>query len=230
MNAPLRRHLAAWLGGWPPRRPLDVVGHAGRLRPGWDGRIYPALGVATPDGAVLSVPPDRARDAERLDGRPLDEVVAVLPGAIDRPELVGYTAIFRWSVDPAPLPEAGAWEPAADPGVPEWLRVFGGEVLVARDPATGAYQAGVGIKRHDGGGGELAVGTEPAARGRNLARRLVAQAARRILDEGGVPTYQHDPANVASARVAEAAGFPDRGWVSFGVSERFRPDNGQTSQ
>jgi predicted GNAT family acetyltransferase len=75
----------------------------------------------------------------------------------------------------------------------------------------------VGIKHHDRHGHELAVGTEPAARGRGLARRLVAQAARRILDEGAVPTYQHDPANIASARVAEAAGFPDRGWRSIAL-------------
>jgi predicted GNAT family acetyltransferase len=66
----------------------------------------------------------------------------------------------------------------------------------------------------------LAVGTVPEARGRGLARRLVAQAARRVLDEGAVPTYRHDFDNVASARVAEAAGFPDRGWRSYGVDPR----------
>ncbi|PWU56502.1 GNAT family N-acetyltransferase, partial [Micromonospora globispora] len=53
--------------------------------------------------------------------------------------------------------------------------------------------------------------------GRGLARRLVAQAARRVLDEGAVPTYLHAFDNPASARVAEAAGFPDRGWTSYGV-------------
>ncbi|MEO3777123.1 GNAT family N-acetyltransferase [Micromonospora sp. B11E3] len=77
--------------------------------------------------------------------------------------------------------------------------------------------AGAAIKRHDAHGHELAVGTVPAARGRGLARRLVARAARRVLDEGAVPTYRHDPANVASARVAAAAGFPDRGWWSYMV-------------
>ena len=90
-------------------------------------------------------------------------------------------------------------------------------MLIARDPESGAYLAGVGIKHHDTYGRELAVGTEEAARGRGLARRLVAQAARRIIDEGGVPTYQHDPSNVASARVADASGFPDRGWRSAGM-------------
>ena len=88
---------------------------------------------------------------------------------------------------------------------------------VPRRSILASYLAGVGIKRHDQYGHELSVGTEPEARGRGLARRLVAQAARRVLDEGAVPTYQHAFDNVASARVAQAAGFPDRGWTSMGV-------------
>ena len=48
----------------------------------------------------------------------------------------------------------------------------------------------------------------------------VAQAARRVLDEGAVPTYLHERDNHASARVAEAAGFPDRGWRAYGVYPR----------
>jgi RimJ/RimL family protein N-acetyltransferase len=146
-----------------------------------------------------------------------DELMAMLPTLLDRPDQRVYSGVFRWCDRPADLPEGGRWERADDPSVPEWLRPFGHEVLVARDPETGAYLAGVGLKHHDRYGREIAVGTEPAARGRGLARRLVAQAARRIHDEGAVATYQHDPANLASARVAEAAGFPDRGWRSFGM-------------
>lgn len=59
--------------------------------------------------------------------------------------------------------------------------------------------------------------TAEAVRGRGLARRLVAQAARRVLDEGAVATYLHARGNVGSARVAEAAGFADRGWSVLGV-------------
>jgi hypothetical protein len=40
-----------------------------------------------------------------------------------------------------------------------------------------------------------------------------------VLDEGALPTYLHSPANLASAAVAEAAGFPDRGWLAFGATE-----------
>jgi len=76
----------------------------------------------------------------------------------------------------------------------------------------GRYLSGVGVKRHDAFGHELAVGTDPAARGAGLAPRLVAQAARSALAGGAVATYVHDPDNVASARVADAAGLPDREW------------------
>jgi hypothetical protein len=47
----------------------------------------------------------------------------------------------------------------------------------------------------------------------------VAQAARRVLEEGAIPTYLHSFSNVASAKVAEAAGLRDEGWTAFGVSE-----------
>jgi len=46
----------------------------------------------------------------------------------------------------------------------------------------------------------------------------VAQAARTLLAGGVIPTYLHDPANTASAKVADAAGFPDRGWTAIGIA------------
>ena len=61
----LERHLADWLGAWPPAGELTIVGSEHRTRPGWDGKVYPVAGVATPDGAVLSVPPDRVEAAYR---------------------------------------------------------------------------------------------------------------------------------------------------------------------
>jgi GNAT superfamily N-acetyltransferase len=215
----LTLHLSSWLGQWPGRRPgLDVVGSTQRLRPGWDGRVHPVLGVRTPGSGVLSVPPDQLAALAPLADLGPDQLLAALPAALGKPNAVVYQGVFRWSATPAELPDAGIWVPADDPVVPAWLRVFGGEVLLALDPATGAYLAGVGIKRHDRYGRELSVGTEPAARGQGLARRLVAQAARRVIADGAVATYLHDPANLASARVAAAAGFPDLGWKIIGVA------------
>jgi GNAT superfamily N-acetyltransferase len=226
MQARLREHLNAWLGRWPsavsgsPGLAVDVVGSRQRERGGWDGRVFALLGIRSPDSSVLSVRRRRAsvvRAHAHQAGMTWDALVALLPTLLDRPDQRVYSGVFRWCEHPADLPDAGTWERADDPGVPDWLRPFGHEVLIARDPGTGAYLAGVGLKHHDRHGQEIAVGTEPAARGHGLARRLVAQAARRVIDEGAVATYQHDPANIASGKVAEASGFPDRGWRSLGM-------------
>lgn len=216
----LTAHLATWLGEWPAPVPLHVVASTRRVWPGWDGRTHPSIGIADPEsGAVLSVPPSaaaRVGDLAALTDRA--GVLAQLPALLGLPRRRTYEAVFRWTTDPARLPEVGEWVPPDQDGVPAWLRPFGGQVLVASDP-NGRHGAGVGIKRHDDHGHELSVVTSPTARGQGLARALVAQAARRVLDEGAVPTYLHAVSNTASARVAEAAGFPDHGWTSFGIGE-----------
>ena len=212
----LERHLATWLGAWPPAGPLTVVGSERRTRPGWDGKVYPVAGVATPAGAVLSVPPDLV-GAVREAGEDLDTVAAALPALMGRPDARFGRGVFRWCHELSDLsdPEA-VWLPPDDERVPPWLAVFNGDVLVHLD-GDGRYGAGVGRKRHDGFGQELSVATEEHLRGRGLARRLVAQAARRVADEGAVATYLHAITNRASARVAEAAGFPDTGWWVLGL-------------
>ncbi|TQM13891.1 GNAT family N-acetyltransferase [Pseudonocardia kunmingensis] len=211
----LAAHLRTWLGRWPGDGPgPTVVGWPARDEPGWDGGLHRVLGVTTPEHGVLSVPPPVADVVRAWLAAGRDP--AGIPAATG---IAGrwFDGVFRWCTAPAPLPDAGEWRPAGEPSVPEWLRPFGGEVLVAVDPASGEHLAGVGVKRHDAHGRELAVVTAPAARGRGLARRLVAQAARRVLDEGAVPTYVHARRNTASAAVATAAGFPDVGWSLLGV-------------
>ena len=217
----LDAHLRAWLGQWPPRDEVDVVGAEVRERPGWDGQVRPLLGVhARGLGTVLSVDPRHA-DAVRevieshggLTDRARASVAEVLGGGI-----VG-TGVFRHAEaipPPRQLPDAGIWVAVDDPRVPAWLHPFNGGVLLALDD-DGTYAAGLGVKRHDAVGQELSVGTDPAHRGRGLARRLVAQAARRLLAEGAAVTYLHAPDNHASARVADAAGFPDHGWKVIGL-------------
>ncbi|MEV1332034.1 GNAT family N-acetyltransferase [Micromonospora costi] len=212
----LQLHLATWLGQWPAGPGLHVVRSHRRAQPAWDGRLRPAIAVSTGRSTVLSVPPDRAAAVRALVDRPRERLIQALPAAVGQPDWTTHDGPFRWSLAPAPLPDVGEWIPPTSPGLPDWLRLFDRDVLVVRAP-DGRYLAGAAIKRHDKYGHELAVGTAPAARGRGLARRLVAQAARRVLDEGAVPTYLHNDDNRASARVAEAAGFPDRGWRSFGV-------------
>ncbi|MFI7079967.1 GNAT family N-acetyltransferase [Micromonospora sp. NPDC049903] len=211
----LHLHLATWLGQWPAGPGLHVVCSTRRARPAWDGRLRPAVAITAGASTVLSVAPDRVAAVRELTRRP-ESLPDALPAAVGHPRWVVHDDVFRWSVAPAPLPDVGEWVPSGAAGLPSWLRLFDRPVLVVRDD-RGRYLAGVGVKRHDRHGHELAVGTVPAARGRGLARRLVAQAARRVLADGAVPTYLHARDNAASARVAEAAGFPDRGWRSYGV-------------
>jgi GNAT superfamily N-acetyltransferase len=210
----LTRHLRSWLGAWPPSGQVTVAGSRSRVEPGWDGRVRPFAGVSTPGGTVLSVAPDRV-EAVRAAGSTLDELLDVVPGVLGQPGGVVGRGVYRYSVSPSPVAPVGEWVPADDPGVPTWLRPFGGEVLMVRE--NGEYVAGLGIKRHDDLGRELAVATEEAWRGRGLARGLVARAATAILLDGGVPIYLHGRGNAASARVAETSGFPDLGWFILGL-------------
>ena len=216
----LDRHLDAWLGAWPPPEgTIQVVASPARDRPGWDGAPHPMVGVVSPSGGIISVAPACAaavRDAvgERAPGQ-LAGARGAIAAAMGHPGARVLDGVFRWSSDPVAMPDAGQWVPAGDPAVPPWLRPFGGEVLVHLD--GGRYVAGVGLKRHHPTGWEIAVGTEPEARGRGLARALVSQAARRVVAIGAVATYIHAPDNTASAKVAAACGFPDLGWRSLGL-------------
>ena len=212
----LVEHLKSWAGAWPPDwEGVRAVANPRNALPAWDGLLHPVTGVVNAQGdGVIGLPPE-TYDLLGPDVPDIQALLAQLPGVLGRPELEAYQAIFRWSTSPTDLEDVGRWVDATHPAVPQWLHPFGGQALVVLD--DGVYVAGVGIKRHDDAGWEIAVGTEPAARGRGLARRLVTQAARHILEHGAIPTYFHDPDNVASAHVAEAAGFPDRGWTAFGT-------------
>lgn len=216
-NPRLMAHLRTRLGAWPPVGGFQIVAWPGHDEPGWDGGTLPGQGIESPEGTVLSLSPTLVGDVRSLDQervaaalRSPDAAVAV-PAALGRPDLRLGRAVFRWADHAARLPEIGEWADPGDPRVPTWLRPFNGGVLIAWN-AGGCYAAGVGIKRHDRYGQELAAATEPAHRGRGLARMLVAQAARRVLDQGAVPLYLHESTNLASAQVADAAGFPDLGW------------------
>ena len=193
------RFLQEWLGQWPPAEARHQVPWPLRAEPAWDGTIKPVQGVGDAEGRwVISIAPDRWSRPDPTEGLDL------------------FEGVFRWTESPAPIEPVGTWLPHDDATVPEWLRPFCGDVLVALDE-EGRYLAGVGLKRHLPSGWELAVGTAAPAPGRGLARRLVATAAAHVLDHGAVPLYLHTDDNVASAKAADAAGFPDRGWRALSV-------------
>lgn len=212
-------HLRAWVGAWPPAAPPLVVGNPRSDEPRWDGQIRPVLGVVDNRGrVVVGVPPAKAESAANPPFADLADLERDLPARLGEPDHQMFRGVFRWSDAPPSveeLPDAGVWLSHDDPRVPAWLRPFGGEALVALEDDV--YVAGVGIKRHDRWGHEIAVVTDKRAQGRGLARHLVAQAARKIVADGAVATYLHGADNIASAKVAEAAGFPDHGWSVLGM-------------
>ena len=71
----LSSHLSAWLGEWPTDGPtsLIITTSPNRTTPGWDGNVRPVAGVATPEGAVLSVPEEHVATVRSL-GTTLDQV------------------------------------------------------------------------------------------------------------------------------------------------------------
>src|SRR5215203_999818 len=219
LPALLRQHLTGWAGGLPAADGLRLVASPRNGEPGWDGRPQLLTGIADPAGrTVVAVPPAVAELLAHYQDPGGTRSLGLLPGLLGKAGHTVERVAFRWTEAPADLPDVGVWVDTAWPRLPGWLRPFGGQALVVFD-GHGQYLAGVGIKRHDQLGHEIAVGTEPQARGQGLARRLVAQAARRILDRGRIPTYLHTVDNAASSRVAAAAGFPDLGWSALMLSD-----------
>ena len=213
----LTAFLQSRLGAWPPKKPLEVIASDVREQPGWDGAIRPMVGVEAPCGTVLSYAPSCFPQAAEIDLVKLEDELGTsdahitVPKLFGRPEMHFGRAVFRYIDTPANFEDVGEWVSRDDPRLPSWLLPFNGDVLVVWDE-KGNYAAGVGLKKHNTFGHEISVGTEPAHRGKGLARKLVAQAARQILRDGAIPIYLHGDRNAASSRVAEQSGFPDLGW------------------
>lgn len=230
MTAALAAHLRAWFGAWPAGRGdgIEVVASERRDAPGWDGAVRPLIGAVRPDGtgALVVAPRLLEQVAAVAAGRSPDAVLdgdlrATVGELVHGPGAVLGGGVMRWIARGEDelsdeVDELGVWLDHDDDRVPPWLHPFGGDALVALDD-DGRYMAGVGVKRHDETGHELAVVTAEDHRGQGLARRLVATAARTELARVPVVTYLHGRGNVGSARVADAVGFRDRGWRIIGV-------------
>lgn len=215
-------HIQQWLGVWPPQIQYQIVVAPERDLPGWDGVAHPIQGIHSPEGSIVAVSPQYAHLFRDIDPEALILDLLRTPDANPRvstrlgiPVRAGMP-VFRWSERAAEQPEIGEWVLAEDPRLPDWLRPFGGDVLAAFDERD-SYVAGVGLKVHNHLAQEISVGTERDYQGRGYGRMLVAQATRSIIARGGIPIYQHDARNISSARVAEAAGFPDRGWRAIEI-------------
>ena len=141
----LHSHLVSWLGAWPPApRGVTVVAYEPRTRPGWDGHFHSVVGVATEEAALLSVPPAVADAVAGLvRQQDLETDLGALRSGIARAmESQGRLGRgrFRWSDSPTQTPDVGDWTPTDDDRVPEWLKPFNGDVLIAWDD-NGQYGA-----------------------------------------------------------------------------------------
>jgi GNAT superfamily N-acetyltransferase len=178
----------------------------------------PARAFERSGGVVVGVDP---RHAERLRGL-LDGPASVVP-ALDAiaKELPGhrFSGVARTGVViPPPAVEITVLD-ASDPRLPDWVHGhFVGEAWVVME--GGKVLSTAVLKRYDERLREISVGTAPAARGRGLARSVVAAAARSVLAEGRAVLYNHAVDNDASARVAESVGLHELGRYHAVVPDR----------
>jgi RimJ/RimL family protein N-acetyltransferase len=129
-----------------------------------------------------------------------DDAGAVLAACQD-PE------IQRWTTVPSPYTEADAVRYVTEVAPAAWAD--GGAVYAVVDAATGEPAGSIGV--HGMRDGVAAVGywTAPAARGRGLTSDALRTLTAWLVGEGGAGRVELvvEPANTASIRVAEAAGF-----------------------
>jgi GNAT superfamily N-acetyltransferase len=170
-------------------------------------------------GAVLAVAPQHAALVDRLLGGPgnvlrsLDLIAAELHGHL-------FSGVARTGVAiPPPMVPVTILD-ATDPRLPDWvLGHFTGEAWVVLDDGGQVLSTAV-LKRYDDRLREISVGTAERARGRGLARSVVAAAARHALSEGRAVLYNHAPDNFASAKVAESVGLHEFGRYHAIVPDR----------
>ncbi|HEY2602848.1 MAG TPA: GNAT family protein [Thermoleophilaceae bacterium] len=146
----------------------------------------------------------------------LDDVPA-MTAAVQDPE------IPRWTEVPSPYGEDDAREFIG--------KLQSGEIaelaLAIVDAADGALLGSVGLRLPQSSVGEIGYWVAASARGRGVAPRAVRLLSAWAFDEYGYARIQihTDPANAASQRVAESAGFTREGVLrSYGVVKGERID------
>jgi len=170
-------------------------------------------------GAVVAVAPEWAGLLrQHLDGpdtvrAALAAVAAAIPGHL-------FSGVARTGVAISPPVVPVTVVDTTDPRLPDWvIGHFTGEAWVVLGERGEVLSTAV-LKRYDDRLREISVGTAEAARGRGLARSVVAAAARAVLAEGRAVLYNHDPDNHASAKVAESVGLHELGRYHAVVTDR----------
>jgi GNAT superfamily N-acetyltransferase len=178
----------------------------------------PVRALTRRGGAVVGVVPRWSRLLrEHLRGPAtilpsLKAVAAAIPGHL-------FSGVARTGVAIPPPSVEVAVVDATDPRLPSWvIGHFTGEAWIVL--GEGEVLSTAVLKRYDDRLREISVGTSETARGRGLAKAVVAAAARAVLAEGRAVLYNHDPDNHASARVAESVGLYEFGRYHAVVSDR----------
>jgi RimJ/RimL family protein N-acetyltransferase len=179
----------------------------------------PVRAFSRQGSAVLAVAPQhanllRSRLTDPAHLLPaLEEAAAALRGHL-------FSGVARTGVAiPPPVHEVTLLD-ASDPRLPDWvIGHFTGEAWVVLD-SDGSVLSTAVLKRYDDRVREISVGTAERARGRGLARSVVAAAARAVLAQGRAVLYNHAPDNYASAKVAESVGLHEFGRYHAIVPDR----------
>src|SRR6266545_1355641 len=157
-------------------------------------------------GAVVGVAPEHAARLRGLLDGPDTVTTALKALAAELPGHMFSGTARTGVVIPAPVVEVTVLD-ASDPRLPQWVQGhFVGEAWV--------------LMRYDERLREISVGTAPSARGRGLARAVVAAAARFVLAEDRAVLYNHAVDNDVSARVAESVGLHELGTYHAVVPDR----------
>jgi RimJ/RimL family protein N-acetyltransferase len=127
-----------------------------------------------------------------------DDVPALAAALEDDPD------INRWTRIPSPYTEAHAHE---------FITTTDEDAFAIVEPESGELLGGIGARRHDEGVVEVGYWVRAEARGHGVATRALVLMAAYAVEELDARRVQltTDPANVASQRVAEKAGFRREG-------------------
>ena len=198
------------------RTGLHLVASERRGRPGWGGYTVPILALSTARGGVVSFRPDlrqpiQAELGELPPGQSLSEIEFERLRRIARrglPYAYSLNGFVLYADQDCFRPvESEAERLRRDDrrGI-DLRRRFDGEIFVATG-ARGEIAAWAAIKLKSDEVWEIAVVTEPAYRGRGLAKQVVSAATAYILEAGRLALYVHDRTNRASARVCRGLGY-----------------------
>jgi RimJ/RimL family protein N-acetyltransferase len=179
----------------------------------------PVRAFSRQGSAVLAVAPEHAKLLRSRLTDPahllpaLEEAAAELRGHL-------FSGVARTGVAIPPPEHEVTLLDASDQRLPDWvIGHFTGEAWVVLD-TDGTVLSTAVLKRYDDRVREISVGTAERARGRGLARSVVAAAARAVLSEGRAVLYNHAPDNFASAKVAESVGLHEFGRYHAIVPDR----------